>query len=408
MYFVNNVQLDLSVLSPYLPEERQKRNPDEVESMIKSKWKELHDKYSREKLTFVCPAIKSGIGMGNMGGAFDRSVVIQTETGTKVIVWCDIAIPNGNGSFQFRPIKYKHTPETKSKTLDLQKDIEEILWLTLFDPYSKQDFTFPAKDETGAPHPLAGRKVKKVYLLDRNEEAEQFLTESSRDADMKFYLTSPRSPIIKNRELILTLASAWGVIKPENKTDAVVRMELMQAIDNNEKQHNDEWGYDGFCEKVSSMIESGVDEKTETMAFISMAVDRNIIKYSVQKLTWTLLNESGVEIKRICGVPPLEATKPKEVLCRHLMNNSEDMAIIQGSVDSKPLYKKQPLRVYIPRNPTEAWFREDMEFPKMKTACNIIGYDPIGKKKSQLVEVLIDHFVTKKQWIDDENLLDKP
>lgn len=408
MLFINNTQIDLSLLMPSSPTGgRNYKGTDEVLGQIASKWQELHDRFGHNgQVTFIRPHMKSGYGPGSMGGAFDRSVQINTRTGTKTITWCDVAIEQAGGGHNFLPKKFTHTAE-QSIVLFMDKDIEQILWHCLYDPLKKQKYTYPKTDPVGKPHPKGGKQVDRIYILDTEDDASAYIMTGAKSADMWFYLTRPTSPIIGKRDLINTLASAWGVFKPESMSDVIVRQSLIQAIQSAEEHNYVALGYDAFSKAVENVLSGDDTEYLETMALVNKANDRNIVKYYATKMAWFLMTETNVEIKKLCNVPASQTTKTKEVLVDHLMHNEDDMTIVQASVESKPIGQKEIKRFYIPNPPTREFFMS-MKHPTQKSICHLLSIDHHGKTRTQLAEHLIEHFIIQGKSLPAENLLDEP
>lgn len=115
-----------------------------------------------------------------------------------------------------------------------------------------------------------------------------------------------------------------------------------------------------------------------------------------------------MEIKKLCSVSPSNSDKYKEVLVRHLLNDDDDMTLIQGSVDAKPIEMRAPKKFYFPDPLTPEFFTKSMPFPKMKSLGNLLGWDTFDKKKPQLAAMLIDHFITKGNKLPPENTLEEP
>lgn len=286
-----------------------------------SKWQELFDKYGfNGTVTFVRPHMKSGMGSGTMGGSYTRSVHINTPNGTKTVTWCDSALPQGNGMYNFLPKKFTHEP-SQSLVLQMGKDIEQILWHLLFDPLRERKHTYPALDLAGKPHPKAGKAVDCIYLLDPNDDAVEYLKNSTRSADMWFYLASAASPIAAKRDVINMLASAWGVFKPEDKSDAIVKQMLIQTIETAEATGDKErYGYEAFGRAVADMLSGEDTTMTETLALISKATDPGHYQVHVNKVVLdsakrerhgdqTAYNRSGItgyQAKRGTGRLPVK------------------------------------------------------------------------------------------------------
>lgn len=409
MLFIGQNQVNLALLNPANPTGGRKYSgDDEIQAMIAHKWAELADKYAPDEIiTFVRPHMKSGVGGGAMGGAYQRAVHINTRNGTKIVTWCDQAIERSKGFCEFIPKIFKHTPE-QPLALMLSRDIDQILWHCLFDKLRERPYTYPQKDAMGRPHPKAGRQVPGIYILDPEDDAADFLRKGEKSSAMWFYLMAEDSPLHEQRDKINLLASAWGISRPEEKKLPIIKRMLIEAIESAEARNDTEYGYKAFADAVKNVLSGDDTMNTETLALINRALDRGIIKYMSSRLAWYLVGENGTEIKRLCQVSSVNVNKSKEVLMAHLLKDDEDMTLIQGSVEAKPIEEKVARRVYIPQPPTQEFFEKEMKFPKMKRVCILLGIDHVGKTKAQLTKVMIDYFITQGKTLPPENLLEEP
>ena len=407
--------LNLKDVDPSLQDEKTVHG--EIETKIFLKWKELNQKYFKKgekNLTFVCPGIMSGSGVGNRGGSYPRMLIVRTANeGQKTVVWCDTAIPQVGGGYDCKPAKYVHDKKSMVKNADT--DIEEILWLTLFDPMLNMPFTFPEFDNRGVKHPKAGKTIPSCYLLDRNDEAVDFLKDLSKNVSLIFYLTDPQSPIIRNKELILMLASAWGISNPEKKTDAIIRQELVKAVEDFEKKKNPEFGYDGFSSAVQDIINRGESRRVEIMSIIQRSIDNKSLQYIASKNRWTYMGDNGkTELKHLVMVPPSEYTRSKEVLYKHLDINHEDLDLLLDSLGMAPTLDKKIKKVYLPAELTEDYFNKSetdggIPWGTVKVICSILKFDMTSKTtKKQIAPELIKYFITEKRTLPAENLLTEP
>jgi hypothetical protein len=213
---------------------------------------------------------------------------------------------------------------------------------------------------------------------------------------MWFYISAPESPIANDRDALNFFASVWGVVKPEASSENIVKRALVQAIESAEQKKDKDYGYDAFSKAVRDYLEKNDTTDMEMIALINRATDRGILRWMPSKAAWFLVSETGVEIKRICHVTAMNIAKPKEALARHLLNEDEDLTLIQGSVEAKPIKEKVGKKIYIPKDPTEDFFRlpktqGGMPYAAMKSTCTILGIDSFGKDKAVLAELLIDY-----------------
>lgn len=407
MIFINKNQIDLSMLIPSAPTGgKNYRGGDEVMAMIASKWQELYDKYGATgTITFIRPHMKSGYGQGSMGGSYQRSVHIQTRTGTRTVTWCETAVETNNG-LNFLPKTFTHSPE-QSLILSMERNIEQILWHCLFDQLRNRKYTYPLTDPTGKPHPKAGKQVSGIYILDPEDDAKTFILNAAKQADLMFYLTSPNSPILTNRDILNKLASVWGLFKPEMLSDAVLRQNLLQAVESAQNLNEADKGYEAFSKAVQLLMQGLDTDNLDAMALVSRASDRGVIKYYASEMAWHLMGEGNVKIKKLCNVPASKSTRPKEVMADFLLHNDDDMSMISTSVDSIVVAPKEPKKHYIPPNPSRDFFT-NMTFPKQRSICNIIGIDFKDKTKKQLADDLIQHFIILGKVLPPENLLSEP
>ena len=419
MYYIDENPVNLSILNPQSATGGRKysgQNTDggEILSKIAAKWQTLVDKYkSDEPITFVRPHMKSGFGEGARGGSYMRQVLIRTANGTKTLTWCDQARKKAGGEVEFLPRRFKHEPETPLIGLTLEKDVEQILWHSLFDGLIDRKYTYPSKDTLGKPHPKAGKTVPGLYILDPNDEAADFLRQGEKSAPMWFYVSNNDSPIASDRDALNFFGSVWGVVKPEALPLAILKQQLIQAIELAESKKDNEYGYDAFAKAVKSYLTKDDTTDIEMVALVNRAVDRGILRYMPSKSAWILQTENGVEIRKLCNVTATHANKPMPVIVSHLLHNDEDLDYVQGSVDAKPIEEKIGKKVYIPEPLTLEHLKLSskeggMEFKHMKTICSVCGIESFGKTKPVLADLIYDKLVVQKFPFPAENRLDAP
>ena len=180
MYFVDNQKYDLMKLKPVglNTDAITHRNLSGFEATMVSAWQQvLENAKNGGKVQFKCPHI--GQLTKHQGGSFPRKVTIKDDSGTHTIVWCDNAIPQPNGGFEFTPADYKY--EKANFELDINRDIEEILWHICFSPLRKQTITV-----------VDGKKNfdrSKLFMVNIEKEAGDYLEEAGRSGAAIFYLT---------------------------------------------------------------------------------------------------------------------------------------------------------------------------------------------------------------------------
>lgn len=408
MYYVDDQLVDLAALSPRSPHGgKNYRGDNEVYAAIAHAWQNLHDRFNPEEpIVFVRPHMKSGAGSGSMGGAYDRTVMFTTASGQKQVTWCDTVKKNAFGQPEYLPKKFMHTPE-QALTLTLNRHIEQILWHVLFDKLRDRTYSYPAKDITGRPHPLAGKAVSCLYILDPDDDARTFIINEAKRADLNYLIISTMSPLAQDREGLNMLASAWGIYRPETMTDFVLKRELYNAVELAEQQKNTQYGYEAFIKAAQEYIDKGNTYPIEVLATINKAFDRNIIKWMPSKLSIELLGNDGQTIKRICNVPAGKSEKYKEVLADYLIHNEDDLVAIQSSVDAVTIAPKQARKFYIPDNPTRDFFAA-MKYPEMSALVHALGHNIMGMRKPKMIDVLVSHFITDGKMLPDEFRLKEP
>ena len=418
MYYLDETPINLSLLNPQSVTGGRKysgQNTDggEILAKIALKWADLHEKYKAdEAITFIRPHMR-GSGGDARGGSYMRQVVLRTTNGTKTLTWCDQAMKTAGGALNFIPRRFKHDPNDPQIGLTLQDDIEKILWFCLFDGLRERSFTYPQKDNTGKPHPKAGKTVPGIFILDKNDEAADFLKMGEKSVATWFYLTSQSSPIAGDREAVNFLSSVWGVTKPEAMSDLIARQTLIQAVESGEQKGDKQYGYVAFENAVKSYLSKDDTTNLEMLALINRAIDRGILKYMPSKLAWFLMTENGIEIKKMCQVNTTNANKEKDVMVQHLLSNDDDLTLIQGSVEAKPIIEKIGKKIYIPEPLTLEYLKKaekdgGMRFPHLKSICTICGIDSFGKNKDTLADLVYDKLVVQKFPFPAENRLDKP
>ena len=400
--YIEQNQIDLAVLSPHSKSGGRNYNGDnEIHKMIAFEWQRLVDKYNDDDpIIFVRPHMKSGIGQGSMGGSYQRSVPVVTRTGAVFVTWCTMARKNSFGQLEFFPKTFTHTPD-QALTLTLRNDIEQILWHVLFDPLRKRKYSYPATDVAGKPHPMAGRDVSCLYIFDGDDDAKAFILSEAKRADLHYFILSSMSPFAEDREGLNMLASAWGVFKPEQMTDFMVKRELYNAVELREQHKDADHGYEAFIKAAKEYTEKGNTYHTEMLALVNRALDRGVVKWYVSKLSIELIANDGTPIKRLCTVPASKAEQYKEVLADYLIHNEDDLTAVKASVEAIPIQPKAIRKYYIPDPPTKEFFLQEMTFPEMRSLAQLLGYDiRTATTKAALAARMIDHFITQGKTLE--------
>ena len=402
MYFDNGEKIDLTKYQ-YSPRGVNSitkiGDDDEIGRMIFEASKKIYDNYTvnGELCVFINPGMKSGRGRGNMGGEVPRSALIRTRTGSHEIVWCESAKPNASGGFDYLPRNYKY--EKKAMSLDPMKDIEEILFHLLFS--ARRNQTFRDKDEN--------RQLPALYLQDRVQEAKDHLSTVSKNSGVIFYLTNEASHIVKDKKAIDMLCSAWGISKPETKKLEVCKSELITAVESYESMGDEEFGFNGFSKAVLGIVQQNA-ERLGVWAIVQRAMDRGQLKYFANDFAWQLMGDDHItKLKLITKVPVGEATRNKKFLVDYLLSRPEEIELLSIGVEGVPLNNKPTVKVYLPDPVTESYLTEELIWPAHRTLLRLIlnDYDPNMKKK-EIIEQLIDFFITQKKTLPEELVTHDP
>lgn len=410
MFYVDQTPIDLALLSPHSPAGgRNYKGDNEIYQKIAYEWQKLVDNHPNpdEPIIFIRPHMKSGAGQGSMGGSYQRTVPVPTRTGMKFVTWCDIARTNPFGQLEFFPKNFVHSPD-KSLSLTLRDNIEQILWHVLFDPLRSRRFTYPPTDITGRPHPLAGKDVSCLYILDVDDDARSFILSEAKRADLHYFILSSMSPLANDRDGLNMLASAWGVYKPEQMSEFMVKKELFNAVEYQENIKSSDYGYDAFIQAAKDYTEKGNTYSLEILAMVNQALDRGVVKWYPSRMSMELIGTDGATLKKLCNVPASKSDRYKEVLADYLKHNEDDLTAVKASVEAIPIAQKTPRKYWIPDNPTKDYFTKEMKFSEMQSMALLLGFEIVGSTKNSLGLKLADYFITQGKQLPEEYRATEP
>lgn len=404
MYYVDNKLYDLMKLKPSMDNTALlARNLTGFETNIVNAWDEIMQKTrGGKKIRFKCPHI--GQMTKHQGGSFPRSVTVYDETGSHRIVWCENAIPQPNGGFDFRPGSFKY--EKATFELDPMKDIEAILWHVCFSPLRKQTITM-----------VDGKKNfdrAKLYMVDTEKEANEYLDEAGKSGAAIFYLTQSHQHM-SDDDFVNAMASLYEISKPELLSNAVKRQKMLVMItsaDNTGDKDKDS----SFFIKCVHDYEEG-DAYSKLLILVQKAYDRQLIGLDQQLMKVYLRGANNVNLANWFNVQPTELNRWKKSFARYLMGQPEKVDILESGIEDKPITPREQRKFYLPTPLTEEWFKRKegdggMPWNEMKALVGMIpGVDSNSArmiKRPEATSLLITYFIKEGKTIDPALMKSEP
>lgn len=403
MYYVDHQKFDLMKLKPTERGTLTLRDLKGFEASIVSAWEQiLAISKSNGKVRFRCPHI--GQLSKHQGGSFPRRVNVRDETGTHIIVWCNNAIPLPGGGFEYTPANVKY--EKATFELDPNKDIEEILWHMCFSHLRNQTITIS----------VGNKRIdqRKLYMVDVEKDATEYLNEAGRSGSAIFYLTqSPQH--INDDDFVNAIASLYEISRPESMSNAVKRQKILQMVTNADASGDKDKDSSFFIKCVQDYQEG--DLYSNLVILVQKAFDRRLISFDQQSLRVYLLGANQVRLDSWTPIAVNDAPRWKKALARWLMSRPDKVEILEASIEEKPITPQEPRKFYLPDPLTEDYFtqaegRGGMRWADMKALVGLIpnvNQTSIGSiKRPEAAKILISYFIKERKKLAPELLKSEP
>jgi hypothetical protein len=146
-----------------------------------------------------------------------------------------------------------------------------------------------------------------------------YVAKIAEDVDVKFYLTSPNSPIYNDHNKLRTLAASWGIGNSEKMYPDTLRKELYIKVMASQKNYsNTRRGTVEFVVEVN-----GDDPFSEYRSIIQLAVDNKIIGFNDREKSWYFLNiQTGEFAEHIVNVSPVMLLQKNQILFEYVKQNA--------------------------------------------------------------------------------------
>ena len=362
IYLNEKDKLDIAILREY-------NGKDEVLQTLSVHYHDVYERFFKNDLPviFAHPKMKKGNKIIQNIPAISQETIpwkayIKTNTGNMPVRFCDSAVPEPNGGFKFFPAGL-HITEQR---LAYQKsDIDKVLVLMC------------------TPHYKEG----KIYILDDRADAEKKASIRSKSSSVAYHIFSEGGDLFNDEKKLNEFCLSWGV-SINNKFKDQKKNELFEAIENAEKLHNPDYGYEAF-----NLAIADEDPYFEVRLQVEDALGKNILKWDKNKYVVTLANGEV-----FCRIPIDKAGSWKKALFEFLAKNTEKLDVLTGSNETAPVHAKR--KVETPDVIDEAYIMGANFFDLKELYREITGepYKEINKKKQpELREALIKYYVTDKK-----------
>jgi len=391
MYWINNQPLSWDTIK--LQDGKWYSGPDEIKTLLANTWREIEQKFfhNGESVIFNTPGmLTAGRGKGNQGYAYPRVVRHRTKKGPATIAWADEKKENKDGTITYSPISKVVSPDKRCMRLG-EDDIEEIIWMILFNPFVVKP----------------GNPTGRTFLEDKEADALKYAESETNSAVISYWLFREESPFYNSPQKLSTLCLAWGV-NPEGKSITYMKQLLAEAVKKAEKRGELEFNLKAFnsvCEK----IKDGQDTRTvDALALIQLCINKHVIRLDNETFRWTLLGLDGkTVIKTVCKIPPQSIGQAKGILKAHLIANPDDYSMLSAAANNEPMEGKND-RVILsapmpsPEEITEDYLTNDLSWAEKKRVYRLLGHEPRSATLEQIMPILIEYFIIQKKTVPFE------
>ena len=232
--------------------------------------------------------------------SFPLRATVKTGMGSDEWRYAENRTVDGKGM-----VKYSPTHFALTGTFILQENDIELIWFL----YTKSPYVLGGENYNGRPAKCVFEDVVGKAELNALREEEM--------ATVKALIYSSKMGL-KEADL-RRVAKAYFIPNVDDMTFAQVKLALNVEI-NRDRQH----GADRFLKMIDA------EKHLETRAVLQEAIDRKLIKYTINKREWVWLNSAGRASGVIARV--VVGTDPNEALTDYYMADKEFQANLQGSL----------------------------------------------------------------------------
>lgn len=211
---------------------------------------------------------------------------------------------------------------------------------------------------------------KYVFFEDLEGDAKEEVEAMASDAEVRFMITSPKSPISKNETLLREVASVMGVPNTDKIGINQLKKELYETLVDGHEYGDKYINYDTFDKLVNG-------DKVRKAAHVARrAISNNIVGYS--KSAWWLMNGRNYE-ERLVNVSPTDGA-------------SRDQVFIQAVVDNATIRSRVFMVMGEQENITLKDLREQDRSSLQRTLRELTGEFSSNDKKEEIIEKLCKQY----------------
>jgi len=360
IYLNEKDKLDIAILKDY-------SGKDETLKKLSELYNDVYDRFFKNDLLviFAHPKMKKGWQIKQNIPAISQETIpwiayIKTNTGNMPVRYCDSAVPQPNGGFKFTPSGFHITDQRWAYT---RNDIDKVLVLMCTSHY----------------------RDGKIYIIDDKAAAEKTATLRSKSSSVAYHIFSEGGDLYNDEKKLNDFCLSWGIdIKGKFKDQK--KNLLFDAIENAEKEHKKEYGYEAFNASITDN-----DPYFDIRLQVQDALNKGVIKFDKTKYVVTLQNGEV-----FCRIPIEKAETWKNVLFEYLGKNPDKYDTLMGSNDTAPVHELRKLEISEEINEEFIMSRDYPDLKIMVKEITGLGYKDLNKmKKPELQEKLVDYYITK-------------
>ena len=241
---------------------------------------------------------------------------MNTPQGTKIIRYCEQAIPLPGGGYKYLP----RGNWFKSAEIYGENDVEYLLFKITFANTLRMEM-----EEGEIIHPNAPITVEDINL-----EQRRIATDRTESSELHAYIYSALSPLKDSPDTIRSLAAAWGVNKADVKPLHQVKNSLYDKVLTAEKSNNPRYNIKAFIGAVQED-----NEFFEKLVLIQKALDFKVLYFDGHGKRWCYIDHETHDIDEIVIIPGTMMRQKNEFLADHFMTHRKDFRQLEKTVHEK-------------------------------------------------------------------------
>jgi len=259
---------------------------------------------------------KSGLKEGKKFVGILLTHTVNTPQGTKVVRWCETAVPQANGVIKYQPIRRKF----KKVRVYGWDDIEELLWLISFSPSVRLEMDDGEVFNKNAP----------ISVQDIGLEQRRIAGQRKRRGELNAYIHSDLSPLADSEDTIRTLAAAWGVTTALDESTPIeqVKNQFEDKVMIAEGKRDPRYNIAAFMQAINEN-----NQFIDMQVMITRALSLKVIDWDVRTLRWLYIDDANKGIDEICRVPVSEKYAKRDYLADYLIRNPKERTKFNDAVE---------------------------------------------------------------------------